>query len=55
MIRTLDNTAPFFLPGFPRVGAVAPRGVTVAVRVDEAAAVWIVALPTGHRFPPPRT
>ena len=51
VIRTLDNTAPFFLPGFPRVGAVAPRGVTVAVRVDEAAAVWIVALPTGAPVP----
>ena len=51
MIRTLDNTAPFFLPGFPRVVAVAPRGVTVAVRVDEAAAVWVVALPTGAPVP----
>lgn len=51
VIRTLDETAPFFLPGFPRVGAVAPRGVTVAVRVDEAAAVWVVALPTGAPVP----
>ena len=51
VIRTLDNTAPFFLPGFPRVVAVAPRGVTVAVRVDEAAAVWVVALPTGAPVP----
>ena len=51
VIRTLDNTAPFFLPGFPRIGAVAPRGVTIAVRVDEAAAVWAVALPTGAPVP----
>jgi hypothetical protein len=30
---------------------VAPRGVTIAVRVDEAAAVWAVALPTGAPVP----
>ena len=50
-VVTPDRTPPFFLPGFPRVARATPGGAGLAVRVDEPAAVWAVALQAGSPTP----